>query len=152
MQSQRHYKQTVLQLALDCQGRSGERRWMQGTAYRCTGVRATVSILSTSISTSLHLTLCTVPMKKEDAAKIVDSVKKKKSIQIWRNINTSESSYLMRPVISVVCSFFLSSLPPSLPPLSFSPSFLPSSLPFFSIQTTEINTPLKRQVRREKQL
>ena len=25
MQSQRHYKQTVLQLALDCQGRSGER-------------------------------------------------------------------------------------------------------------------------------
>lgn len=74
MQSQRHYKQTVLQLALDCQGRSGERRWMQGTAYRCTGVRATVSILSTSISTSLHLTLCMVPMKKEDAAKIVDSV------------------------------------------------------------------------------
>jgi len=52
---------------------------MQGTAYRCTGGRATASILSTSISMSLHLTLCMVPTKKEDAAKIVDSVKKKKA-------------------------------------------------------------------------
>ena len=49
---------------------------MQGTAYRCTGGRATASMLSTSISMSLHLTLWMVPTKKEDAAKIVDSVKK----------------------------------------------------------------------------
>ena len=122
---------------------------MQGTAYRCTGGRATASILSTSISMSLHLTLCMVPTKKEDAAKIVDSVKKK-------HPNLEEHQPIRVIVFDETRNFrsllFRSSLPPSLPPLSFSPSFLHSSLPFFSIQTTEINTPLKRQERSEKQL
>lgn len=134
MQSQRHYKQTVLQLALDCQGRSGERRWMQGTAYRCTGVRATVSILSTSISTSLHLTLCTVPMKKEDAAKIVDSVKKKK-----KHPNLEEHQHIRVIIFDETRNFrsllFLSFFPPSFPSSSLLFSFLPSFFPPFLFHT-----------------
>lgn len=100
---------------------------MQGTAYRCTGGRATASILSTSISMSLHLTLCMVPTKKEDAAKIVDSVKKKK------HPNLEEHQHIRVLIFDETCNFrsllFLSFFPPSFPSSSLLLSLLPSFFP-----------------------
>ena len=64
---------------------------MRRTAYRCTGCRATASTLSTSVSMSLHLTLCMVPTNKEDAAKIVDSVKKKIKASKFGGMSTHQS-------------------------------------------------------------